>query len=109
MRIALFVLLLLASFGDLVHAQVTRSEQVCSNDPFTRSQTCVSESYQAKPPSPPPPLTRTEIQEMERRDAEMARTAMRAHLEQVREDSKATPGSKPLPQGKHAPAGSKVT
>src|SRR5712671_3717764 len=49
------------------------------------------------------------LEAMERRDAEMARTAMRAHLEQVREDSKATPGSKPLPQGKHAPAGSKVT
>src|SRR6267154_1898682 len=47
------------------------------------------------------------LEAMERRDAEMARTAMRAHLEQVREDSKATPGSKPLPQGKHAPAGSK--
>ncbi len=46
---------------------------------------------------------------MERRDAEMARTAMRAHLEQVREDSKASPGSKPFPQGKHLPAGSKVT
>ena len=49
------------------------------------------------------------LEAMERRDAEMARTAMRAHLEQVREDSKATPGSKPLPPGKHAPAGSKVT
>ena len=49
------------------------------------------------------------LEAMERRDAEMARTAMRAHLEQVREDSKATPGSKPLPAGKHAPAGSKVT
>ena len=48
------------------------------------------------------------LEAMERRDAEMARTAMRAHLEQVREDSKATPGSKPLPPGKHAPAGSKV-
>jgi GntR family transcriptional repressor for pyruvate dehydrogenase complex len=46
---------------------------------------------------------------MERRDAEMARTAMRAHLEQVREDSKATPGSQSLPAGKRAPAGSKVT
>ena len=69
MRIALLILLLLASSGDLVHAQVTRNEQVCSTDPFTRTQTCVSESYQAKPPSPPPPLTRNEIQEMERRDS----------------------------------------
>ena len=49
------------------------------------------------------------LEAMERRDAEMARTAMRAHLEQVREDSKASPGSKPFPQGKHSPAGSKVT
>jgi len=49
------------------------------------------------------------LEAMERRDAEMARTAMRAHLEQVREDSKASPGSKPLPPGKHMPAGSKVT
>jgi len=49
------------------------------------------------------------LEAMERRDAEMARTAMRAHLEQVREDSKASPGSKPFPQGKHLPAGSKVT
>jgi GntR family transcriptional repressor for pyruvate dehydrogenase complex len=46
---------------------------------------------------------------MERRDAEMARTAMRSHLEQVREDSKATPGSQPLPAGKRAPTGSKAT
>jgi GntR family transcriptional regulator, transcriptional repressor for pyruvate dehydrogenase complex len=49
------------------------------------------------------------LEAMERRDAEMARTAMRAHLEQVREDSKASPGSKPLLAGKHAPVGSKVT
>jgi len=49
------------------------------------------------------------LEAMERRDAEMARTAMRAHLEQVREDSKASPGSKPLLPGKHMPAGSKVT
>ena len=41
---------------------------------------------------------------MERRDAEMARTAMRSHLEQVREDSKASPGSQSLPAGKRAPA-----
>jgi GntR family transcriptional repressor for pyruvate dehydrogenase complex len=46
---------------------------------------------------------------MERHDSEMARNAMRAHLEQVREDSKATPDSKPLSQGKRAPVSSKVT
>src|SRR5258708_38341346 len=45
---------------------------------------------------------------MEKRDAEMARTAMRAHLEPVREDSKATPGSKPLAQNKQSLSGSKV-
>jgi GntR family transcriptional repressor for pyruvate dehydrogenase complex len=45
---------------------------------------------------------------MERRDSEMARNAMRAHLEQVREDSKASTGSKPVSPGKHAPAGMKV-
>jgi GntR family transcriptional repressor for pyruvate dehydrogenase complex len=49
------------------------------------------------------------LEAVERRDAEMARSAMRAHLEQVREDSKASPGSKPLLPGKHPPAGSKVT
>jgi GntR family transcriptional regulator, transcriptional repressor for pyruvate dehydrogenase complex len=49
------------------------------------------------------------LEAMERREAEMARNAMRAHLEQVREDSKATPGSKVLLQGKHAPTASKVT
>jgi len=48
------------------------------------------------------------LEAMERRDAEMARTAMRAHLEQVREDSKAPPESKLVPAGKHAPAGSKA-
>lgn len=47
------------------------------------------------------------LEAMERRDAEMARTAMRAHLEQVREDSKASTGSKP--SAKHAPAVSKIT
>jgi GntR family transcriptional repressor for pyruvate dehydrogenase complex len=36
------------------------------------------------------------LEAMERGDAEMARTAMRSHLEQVREDSKASPGSKAL-------------
>jgi GntR family transcriptional repressor for pyruvate dehydrogenase complex len=49
------------------------------------------------------------LEAMERRDAEMARTAMRAHLEQVREDSKASPGSQPLPAGKRTPASSKTT
>lgn len=49
------------------------------------------------------------LEAVERRDAEMARSAMRAHLEQVREDSKASPGSKPLLLGKHPPTGSKVT
>ena len=47
------------------------------------------------------------LEAMERRDAEMARTAMRAHLEQVREDSKASTGGKP--SAKHAPAVSKIT
>src|SRR6202045_4739169 len=46
---------------------------------------------------------------MERRDAEMARTAMRSHLEQVREDSKASPGSQSLPAGKRAPTDFKAT
>lgn len=49
------------------------------------------------------------LEAMERRDAEMARTAMRAHLEQVREDSKASPGSQALPAGKRAPTSSKST
>jgi DNA-binding FadR family transcriptional regulator len=49
------------------------------------------------------------LEAMERRDAEMARTAMRAHLEQVREDSKASPGSQALPAGKRAPTSSKAT
>src|ERR1700686_1814188 len=48
------------------------------------------------------------LEAMERRDAEMARTAMRSHLEQVREDSKASPGSQPLSMGKHSPAGIKA-
>jgi GntR family transcriptional repressor for pyruvate dehydrogenase complex len=43
---------------------------------------------------------------MERRDPEMARSAMRAHLEQVRQDSQASTGGKP--SGKHAPTGSKL-
>jgi GntR family transcriptional regulator, transcriptional repressor for pyruvate dehydrogenase complex len=44
---------------------------------------------------------------MERRDPELARDAMRAHLEQVREDSQVSSGGKSL--GKHVPAGLKVT
>jgi GntR family transcriptional repressor for pyruvate dehydrogenase complex len=44
---------------------------------------------------------------MERRDPEMARGAMRAHLEQVRQDSQVSSGGKS--SGKHAPAGSKIT
>jgi len=46
---------------------------------------------------------------MERHDAELARSAMRAHLEQVREDSKAPTGIPSSTRGKHVPAGSKVT
>jgi GntR family transcriptional repressor for pyruvate dehydrogenase complex len=46
---------------------------------------------------------------MERRDPEMARNAMRAHLEQVREDSKAPTGIPSSSRGKLVPAGSKVT
>ena len=49
------------------------------------------------------------LEAMERRDAEMARTAMRSHLEQVREDSKASPGSQAVLAGKRAPASSKAT
>jgi len=48
------------------------------------------------------------LEAMERHDAEMARTAMRAHLEQVREDSRASPGTKTVPVGKNVPAASKV-
>ena len=48
------------------------------------------------------------LEAMERHDAEMARTAMRAHLEQVREDSRASPGTKTVPVGKNAPEASKV-
>jgi GntR family transcriptional repressor for pyruvate dehydrogenase complex len=49
------------------------------------------------------------LEAMERRDAELARTAMRAHLEQVREDSKASPRSQSAPSGKRAPVSSKAT
>jgi GntR family transcriptional regulator, transcriptional repressor for pyruvate dehydrogenase complex len=44
---------------------------------------------------------------VERRDPEMARSAMHAHLEQVRQDSQLPPGGKS--SGKNVPAGSKVT
>ncbi len=47
------------------------------------------------------------LEAMERRDPEMARSAMRAHLEQVRQDSQVSTGSKS--SGKHVPAGVKVT
>jgi len=47
------------------------------------------------------------LEAMERRDPEMARSAMRAHLEQVRQDSQVSSGSKAA--GKHAPAGPRVT
>jgi GntR family transcriptional repressor for pyruvate dehydrogenase complex len=46
------------------------------------------------------------LEAMERRDPEMARAAMRAHLEQVRQDSQVSSRSKS--SGKHAPAGSKI-
>src|ERR1700733_5395247 len=45
------------------------------------------------------------LEAIERRDPEMARSAMRAHLEQVRQDSRVSPSGKA--SGKHAPAGSK--
>src|ERR1700733_6245158 len=44
---------------------------------------------------------------MERRDPELARNAMRAHLEQVRQDSQVSSSGES--SGKHTPAGSKVT
>ena len=49
------------------------------------------------------------LEAMERHDSEMARNTMRAHLEQVREDSKASPDAKALAQGKRVPVVSKVT
>jgi len=48
------------------------------------------------------------LEAVERHDPEMARGAMRSHLEQVREDSKAPAGVRSSPRGKHAPAGSKI-
>jgi GntR family transcriptional repressor for pyruvate dehydrogenase complex len=47
------------------------------------------------------------LEGVERRDPEMARAAMRAHLEQVRQDSQVSSGSKS--PGKHLPASSKIT
>jgi GntR family transcriptional repressor for pyruvate dehydrogenase complex len=47
------------------------------------------------------------LEAMERRDPEMARSAMRAHLEQVRQDSQVSSSGES--SGKHTPAGSKVT
>ncbi len=46
------------------------------------------------------------LEAVEKRDPEMARAAMREHLEQVREDSKASSGRKS--SGKHTPHGSKA-
>ena len=46
------------------------------------------------------------LEAMERRDPEMARGSMRAHLEQVRQDSRVSPSGKA--SGKHAPSGSKI-
>jgi len=48
------------------------------------------------------------LEAVERHDPEMARGAMRSHLEQVREDSKAPASVRSSPRGKHAPAGSKI-
>ncbi len=45
------------------------------------------------------------LEAVERRDPEMARAAMRAHLEQVRQDSQISSSGKTA--GKHVPAGSK--
>jgi GntR family transcriptional repressor for pyruvate dehydrogenase complex len=46
---------------------------------------------------------------MEHRDSELARTAMRAHLEQVREDSKAPTGIPSSSRSKNSLAGNKIT
>lgn len=46
---------------------------------------------------------------VERHDPEMARAAMRSHLEQVREDSKAPAGVPSSSHGKRAPGSSKVS
>jgi GntR family transcriptional repressor for pyruvate dehydrogenase complex len=47
------------------------------------------------------------LEAVERRDPELARSAMRAHLEQVRQDSQVSSGGKA--SGKLAPSGSKIT
>jgi GntR family transcriptional regulator, transcriptional repressor for pyruvate dehydrogenase complex len=47
------------------------------------------------------------LEAVERRDPEMARSAMHAHLEQVRQDSQVSSSGKS--SGKHAPPGSKIT
>ncbi|MGC1220705.1 MAG: FadR/GntR family transcriptional regulator [Candidatus Sulfotelmatobacter sp.] len=47
------------------------------------------------------------LEAMERRDPEMARGAMRAHLEQVRQDSQMS--SRGKPSGTHTPAGSRIS
>jgi GntR family transcriptional repressor for pyruvate dehydrogenase complex len=49
------------------------------------------------------------LEAMERRDPARARDAMRSHLEQVREDSKALPDTQPLTPGKPVPVSSKAT
>lgn len=48
------------------------------------------------------------LEAMERRDPELARSAMSAHLEQVRDDSQLPAASKPLSPGKRSPVVSKV-
>jgi GntR family transcriptional regulator, transcriptional repressor for pyruvate dehydrogenase complex len=49
------------------------------------------------------------LEAVERRDPEVARNAMGAHLEQVRQDSQIPSAGQSLPSGKHVPAGSKVS
>jgi GntR family transcriptional repressor for pyruvate dehydrogenase complex len=47
------------------------------------------------------------LEAVERHDPEMAQSAMRSHLDQVRQDSQVSPGGKS--SAKQAPAGSKIT
>ncbi|MGB7598861.1 MAG: FadR/GntR family transcriptional regulator [Candidatus Sulfotelmatobacter sp.] len=49
------------------------------------------------------------LEAVERHDPELARSTMRSHLEQVREDSKAPTGRPSLPRAPEVPSGSKVT
>ncbi len=49
------------------------------------------------------------LEAVERHDPELARSTMRAHLEQVREDSKAPSGRPSLQHAVEVPSGSKVT